>query len=129
MRVALYQRGHDKPTEAGKPIGDPHAALEWALIAEFLAERGQTRTSLAALPGDEQQALLRAAASYANAQALGNRGTRAIRRGARRRLTTGVLLKPAAKMHASGRNSARQFGAFVTECSRPPRQPAMFLSP
>lgn len=68
MRVALYQRGHDMPTipsEAGKPIGDPHAALERALIAEFLAERGQTLTSLAALPEDEQQALLRAAASYA----------------------------------------------------------------
>ena len=52
-------------SEARKPLDEPHAGLERALIAEFLAERGHTLTSLAALPADEQQALLRAATSYA----------------------------------------------------------------
>jgi hypothetical protein len=53
------------PSAAGKPLDDPHAALERALMAEFLAQRGHTLNSLAALPGNEQQALLRAAAGYA----------------------------------------------------------------
>lgn len=52
-------------SEARQPFDEPHAGLERALIAKFLAERGHTLTSLAVLATDERQALLRAAASYA----------------------------------------------------------------
>ena len=68
MHVALYQPGHEMtttPLESGKPPDEPHAALERALIAEFLAPRGHTLHSLVALPENEQQALLLAATSYA----------------------------------------------------------------
>jgi hypothetical protein len=49
----------------GPPVEDPHAALERALIAEFLDSMGQTQLSIEALPPDQQRALLRVAAAYA----------------------------------------------------------------
>jgi hypothetical protein len=48
------------------PLEERHAALERALIDEFLGRRGHTRPSLTALPAHEAAALLRAAAGYAS---------------------------------------------------------------
>jgi hypothetical protein len=44
---------------------EPHAALERALIDEFLAERGHTMRSVAALSAPKRDSLLRAAAAFA----------------------------------------------------------------
>ena len=49
----------------GKQLEEPHAALERALIAEFLAERGHTLPSLARLPTNQHRELLTAATTYA----------------------------------------------------------------
>jgi hypothetical protein len=68
MRFALYQPGDDMATthsEAGQRLDEPLAALERALIAEFLAERNHTLHSIVTLAADQQKALLRAASSYA----------------------------------------------------------------
>lgn len=45
---------------------DPHAELERALIAEFLARRGLTRETLQTLPVERVDALLRDASLYAS---------------------------------------------------------------
>lgn len=50
---------------AGPPVQDPHAALERALIAEFLSDLGQTLHSIGALPRDQRRDVLRFAATYA----------------------------------------------------------------
>ena len=47
------------------PVEDPHAALERALIAEFLGDLGHTFHSIDALPPDQQRDVLRFAATYA----------------------------------------------------------------
>lgn len=44
---------------------DPHGPLEFALIDEFLAERGHTLRSVHSLPLPEREQLMRRAASYA----------------------------------------------------------------
>lgn len=50
---------------AGPPVEDPHAALERALIAEFLGDLGHTLRSVETLPPDQQRDVLRFAATYA----------------------------------------------------------------
>ena len=60
---------------AGKPEGgvlaqaegiqEMQAALERALIDEYLREHGVTRASMAALPPERQAAIMRAAATFA----------------------------------------------------------------
>lgn len=52
-------------SRADAPIEEPQAALERALIAEFLEKAGHTWQSIAKLPADEQESLLRAAAGFA----------------------------------------------------------------
>ena len=58
-----------KETAAGSrpdsAFEEPQAALERALIAEFLEKAGHTWQSIAKLPADEQESLLRAAAGFA----------------------------------------------------------------
>jgi hypothetical protein len=54
-----------RPQPEGVGSTDPHGPLEYALIDEFLAERGHTWQSLGKLPPPERQELLRRAASYA----------------------------------------------------------------
>jgi len=49
----------------GEPLEDRHAALERALIAEFLAGAGQTLMSLRTLPEPQRDDLMRFAATYA----------------------------------------------------------------
>jgi hypothetical protein len=49
----------------GPPVEDPHAALERALIAEFLGDLGHTVHSIDALPPDQQRDVLRFATTYA----------------------------------------------------------------
>ena len=49
----------------GEPLEDRHAALERALIAEFLAGAGQTLMSLRTLPEPQRNDLMRFAATYA----------------------------------------------------------------
>lgn len=49
----------------GPPVEDPHAALERALIAEFLGDLGHTLHSVETLPPDQQRDVLRFAATYA----------------------------------------------------------------
>ena len=55
--------------EAGAGIAperaDPHAALERAMIDQFLADRGYTLHSVNTLPPADRQSLLRAAAAFA----------------------------------------------------------------
>ena len=48
------------------PLEESHAALERALIDEFLDRRGYPRPSLKNLPAAEATALLREAAAYAS---------------------------------------------------------------
>jgi hypothetical protein len=50
---------------AGPPVEDPHAALERALIAEFLGDMGHTLHSIGILPLDQQRDVLRFATTYA----------------------------------------------------------------
>ena len=49
----------------GPPLQDRQAALERALIAEYLASAGQDLASLRALPQAERDNLMRFAATYA----------------------------------------------------------------
>jgi hypothetical protein len=49
----------------GQPVEDPHAALERALIAEFLETLGHTIHSVRTLPPDQQKDVLRFAMTYA----------------------------------------------------------------
>ena len=49
----------------GPPVEDPHAALERALVAEFLGDLGHTLHSIDALPPDQQRDVLRFATTYA----------------------------------------------------------------
>jgi hypothetical protein len=63
-----FDRSKDMGTVAnhvGPPIEDPHAALERALIAEFLGDLGHTLQSIDALPPEQRRAVLRYAAAYA----------------------------------------------------------------
>ena len=55
----------NKPPSRGVRSTDPHSPLEYALIDEFLAERGHTLQSVDKLPPAERRELLRRAASYA----------------------------------------------------------------
>jgi hypothetical protein len=48
-----------------RPIQDPEAALERALIGEFLHERGYDAASLHALPDDQAKRLLAEACAFA----------------------------------------------------------------
>jgi hypothetical protein len=50
---------------AGPSVEGPHAALERALIAEFLGDLGHTPHSIQALPLDQQKDVMRFAATYA----------------------------------------------------------------
>lgn len=49
----------------GPPVDDPHAALERAMIAEFLETLGLTFHSVRTLPPDQQKDVLRFATTYA----------------------------------------------------------------
>jgi hypothetical protein len=49
----------------GPPVDDPHAALERALIAEFLETLGLTIHSVRMLRPDQQKDVLRFATTYA----------------------------------------------------------------
>jgi hypothetical protein len=49
----------------GEPLEDRHAALERALIAEYLASAGQDFVSLRKLPPAQREDLLHHAATYA----------------------------------------------------------------
>src|SRR5205823_4480335 len=51
-----------------RPLHDPEAELERALIDEFLRSRGRDRASLELLPPDERQRLLQEASLYAAAR-------------------------------------------------------------
>jgi hypothetical protein len=51
--------------DAAQALHDPHAALERALIAEFLARHGHTLQSVRRLPPAEASALLREATAFA----------------------------------------------------------------
>lgn len=53
---------HDR---VGEPLEDRHAALERALIAEYLASAGQDLVSVRALPPEQRNDLLHHAATYA----------------------------------------------------------------
>ena len=55
---------NNAPSRDGRST-DPHGPLEYALIDEFLAERGHTLQSVDKLPPRERWELLRRAASYA----------------------------------------------------------------
>ena len=55
----------DRPRSRDARSTDPHGPLEYALIDEFLAERGHTWQSLDQLPPAQRRELLRRAASYA----------------------------------------------------------------
>ncbi|HEU4891874.1 MAG TPA: hypothetical protein VFT47_10010 [Vicinamibacterales bacterium] len=55
----------DRPQSQGVRSTDPHGPLEYALIDEFLAERGHTFQSVDRLPPAERRELLRRASSYA----------------------------------------------------------------
>ena len=55
----------NQPPSSGVRSTDPHGPLEYALIDEFLADRGHTLQSVDKLPAPERRELLRRAASYA----------------------------------------------------------------
>ena len=55
----------NKLPSSGVRSTDPHGPLEYALIDEFLAERGHTLQSVDQLPPPERRELLRRAASHA----------------------------------------------------------------
>jgi len=58
-------RAIDRPRSEDVRSTDPPGPLEYALIDEFLAERGHTLQSVDKLPPPERRELLRRAASYA----------------------------------------------------------------
>jgi hypothetical protein len=55
----------NRPPSKRVRASDPHGPLEYALISEFLAERGHTLRSVDKLPPAERQELLRRASSHA----------------------------------------------------------------
>ena len=56
-------------SESDEPIQvDPEAQLERAFIAEFLARRGQTMSTVLQLPLPEREALMAEASVYASAR-------------------------------------------------------------
>lgn len=63
MNASTKETAADSRPEAA--FEEPQAALERALIAEFLEKAGHTWQSIAKLPADEQESLLRAAAGFA----------------------------------------------------------------
>lgn len=64
-RPEASQRQLEPSAVAVTPVEDPHAALERALIAELLGDRGHTLRSLDELPREQQRDVLRYAATYA----------------------------------------------------------------
>ena len=59
--MATASRAEDRAAAA-----DVHAALERALIEEYLRERGHSRQTVSDLPPREQERMLRAASSFAS---------------------------------------------------------------
>ena len=51
-----------------RPLQDPEARLEEALVAEFLRTRGHDSSSIASLPEPDRQRLLHDACQYAAAK-------------------------------------------------------------
>ena len=60
--------GYTREATAQAGLHDPFAALERALIDEFLKKLGHTLRSVDALPPGERNRLLRAATAFATAQ-------------------------------------------------------------
>jgi len=54
-------------TEAVRPMEDPEASLETALIAEFLRARGVDATTLGLMPKRYAEVLMRMASTHASA--------------------------------------------------------------
>lgn len=54
--------------KADRPLEDPNAQLETALIDEFLRARGSDRHKLQGLPEDEATRLMKEASAYATAR-------------------------------------------------------------
>ena len=50
------------------PIEDPEAKLERAFVDQFLAQQGESRQSIAAMPEAKRTAILREARAYASAR-------------------------------------------------------------
>ncbi len=55
----------DNTHRAERPMEEMHAALERSLIAEYLRSRGHTLESVAKLPQEQQEPILRSAAASA----------------------------------------------------------------
>jgi hypothetical protein len=65
-RTTAEEDAGNAEARGASAVGDPSASLERALIDEFLAKLGHTQESLARLPADKREPVLRGALRYAS---------------------------------------------------------------